>query len=361
MLRLHMARDRRTTRLGLAVALGAGVLLAVILWSRGNAVGIDTAARTPADNIAAPPPSKPVESLLRATVDPDAPAASAPDASAPTPIGFTLTGRVHDEPGRAIAGASVIVDLDADSIETTSGARGDFELRGVPPGTYRLLVVADGYLDRELECTADALAPAIDCVLTAGATVTGTVNARSGAPIAGATIHLCRGYGGAAMARMYCRAQASTGADGRFRLAGVPDAFALMVDADGFVPHCARELHVGDAIAIALDAAGALCGRVLDATTRQPVTEFVVQLHTATAEPGEYLQHAADYPSEWSQQGVTIRDRDGRWSVTRSSLTVGAVTALEIRAAGYRTLTAARVAVTRRDAEPPTYWLTPDR
>ena len=95
--------------------------------------------------------------------------------------GLEISGRVVDEAGAPVAGAEVMLTSDTWSgyrPPTRTGDDGAFRLRGVEPGTWRLMVTKDDLAQLEPDTryeVADAPLVGIEVRMTAGAAIAGTV------------------------------------------------------------------------------------------------------------------------------------------------------------------------------------------
>lgn len=162
--------------------------------------------------------------------------------------GAVLEGRVRDGQGAPVRVFSVLVSrrlgaLQRAALEPTHvvDAEGHFRLHALPPGPAEVVVVAPGLsLSEPVAVELAASQPRrVEVVLERGAEVSGrVVDRESGAPIEGARVSLER----AAADPLLSGVVARTGADGRFRLEGLPSGrHSLFVAA---VTHDARLLTV---------------------------------------------------------------------------------------------------------------------
>ncbi|MGE0400733.1 MAG: sigma-70 family RNA polymerase sigma factor [Kofleriaceae bacterium] len=239
------------------------------------------------------------------------------DPAAPARVSLTLAkgaamaGKVIDEAGKPVAGARVVatstsepfpvVDARRDGVETK--ADGTFTLPTIASGTWRLTatqgdhapattapITVDGEHDKR----------GIEIVLTAGATISGTVQDATGAPIAAADVRVVvRGT-------TFWRAQrqAFTAPDGTFAIEGLPRRAVDIVAAhtsgsSAIVPIDLAEKPTHE-VTLKLDVTGAIEGTVVD-STGQPLGDAQV-----SAEP--------TYTGSLEQQEV--------WSVRGSQLAV---------------------------------------
>ena len=152
------------------------------------------------------------------------------------PDGVDVAGVVHDERHQSLAGAEVVLVsprggwLGGRSV-ATSDDHGAFTVRDVPP-TWSIGARAKGYAPSALvdleDVARENTAPSVSIELqlrAAGATVVGKVVDENGAPIAGATVVLGRGFSGHPEATSVREAWSphvvESTADGTFRCDGV--------------------------------------------------------------------------------------------------------------------------------------------
>ena len=186
-----------------------------------------------------------------------------------------ITGTVVGPDGQVVAGAQVATRTFAGTgtewVETASGADGAFTLEfdAVRERTvYQVVAVAEG-----LSYGAARAAPGADVEIALpaiGEPITGTVTDGAGTPIAGAeaTVEYWRhGEGGISVGN-WCPLTATTGADGRFSIAGIPAGAqaAVSVEAEGFARYYdgAPENwpRTGGDVTITLQAEALVAGRV---------------------------------------------------------------------------------------------------
>ncbi len=147
-------------------------------------------------------------------------------------LGSVMSGTVTGPSGEPISGVEVVVvDSNMQFVSgATSTADGTYAVRRLPAGTYALQF-RPGYgqnylsewwndsstftLSDSIEVAAQAEVTGLDAVLSSGATVSGTVTAASGLPLAGATVSAssteCCIYGGA-----------TTDSNGQYTIVGLP-------------------------------------------------------------------------------------------------------------------------------------------
>lgn len=241
--------------------------------------------------------------------------------------GLAIAGRVRDEAGRPVAGADVQMGggggfrgrfgpggggtggvgftvLAGARPEATTGADGRFEVKGLGAGTYSLTVSRDGFAEQRLDrVTVDAEHhDAVEVTLSAGAAIRGIVSRRDGRAAEGYRVRAMvaeggessgfgrfgfggfgggfgpggpggqGGRGGPGEARV-------TGADGAFEIAGlrVGETYDLMVvGPDGMGARREGVDAPAEDVEIVVPGPGRISGRVVDAQTSAPVTDFQV-------------------------------------------------------------------------------------
>jgi hypothetical protein len=108
--------------------------------------------------------------------------------------GTTLSGRVHGDDGKAIAGAQLALSLESERRavslrEGISDREGNFVFDGLAPGKYELDALANGYArGNAVHVIVTSATSRVDVVLHRAAALEGNVTDPSGAPIAGAVV-----------------------------------------------------------------------------------------------------------------------------------------------------------------------------
>lgn len=198
----------------------------------------------------------------------------------------TIAGRVIDPAGEPVHGARVLAlpGDDDPSAEAVTDEDGAFTLADLVPGRYRV------------EARAPPLAPvwatgvptgsaAVQLQLAPGGTLTGTITAEDGSVVPGATVAALRHTGPLTRA-----AQAQTtvfDAQGEFRLEGLPPGIYDVVG--GAADHAltrVRDVELGTAevvVALVLPEGGRISGRVLDASTGEPLALARVEVERSLA------------------------------------------------------------------------------
>lgn len=126
-----------------------------------------------------------LDAELEATVPPDEPLVVVLERAA------IVTGRVVDESGTDVAGASVFVESERGSHGSTTRDDGSFVFEDVPTGTVRLRAAAEGSWTAEpvtLELASGERRDGVRLVLAPGGAVAGSVTGPDGEPVAGAVV-----------------------------------------------------------------------------------------------------------------------------------------------------------------------------
>jgi EmrB/QacA subfamily drug resistance transporter len=153
-----------------------------------------------------------------------------------------VEGRVLRQGGEPIGGATVtLTDARGEVVgAAVTGPDGGYVLADLYPGEYTLTATAEGTRPVARTVAVDGVGShRFDVVLRSNATIAGTVRAaRSGLPVADASVTLVDGYGNVAGSTV-------TGEDGRYEFGDLlPGAYTLT--ASGYAPVAARVDLVGD-------------------------------------------------------------------------------------------------------------------
>jgi len=249
-----------------------------------------------------------------------------------------LAGRVTGPGGGPVAGARVTLTahgrFDAASlltpvpVEARSGADGAFRFEAAAAEGNELVVEAEGLASARVQgARAGALSRAI--ALVPGAALEGSVRKRDGRPAGGALVRFeSDGLG---------TRWVETGADGAFRLAGLPRRRgALVVDGgdDGFAEAPATPAPGLPPLALTLAPPAVLEGRTLDVETRKPVAR--VKLRLATEDGTLSARSGADgrFRVRGLRPGqVQLRADEARyvpWTRNRVAIEKGATRTLDV-------------------------------
>lgn len=200
--------------------------------------------------------------------------------------GLEARGRVADTAGQPIGGAEIRLSqaerggggfmirmggMDRDKPDATSGADGSFRVAGLEAGEYALAVTREGYAPKRVPSAA-VLDPGPNqwpvIVLAAGVPIAGVVRSSKGEAIVGAEVF---GFGEGAGSR-----NSRTDPEGRFRLEGFGSERPVMLNvrADGYASLQKRVTPSAEEVVFVLKTSGTIRGRVEDASTKRPVTDF---------------------------------------------------------------------------------------
>jgi uncharacterized GH25 family protein len=208
--------------------------------------------------------------------------------------GSSVAGRVIDEIGDPIAGATITAGKNKDpgTQETKTDARGTFAFRNLRLGEIQFSALAKGRKPeiRTVEVKPDM--PGILFRLGRGQKVWGIVKAESGEPVAGVLIALESEDG--RVSDTY-QLELHSGQDGRFKWDGAPDTplnFSLLKK--GYEAKRQQALKPNEENVITMRHARKIEGQVLDATTGQPVTKFRAVIGYASGAEYFHAEYAAD-------------------------------------------------------------------
>lgn len=189
---------------------------------------------------------------------------------------------------------------------------GSFAIDHLLPRWYRVEASAPGFLPAvlrddmgqptSLDLTVHPVAQSLELVLsTGGVGIEGRVFDVGGGPIAGATV--------TAESQIGARAHAATDADGRFALTVVKGFVILRASAPGYSPETTSSVTPHRDIRMHLSPGSTVVGRVVDATTGDPVPGAQVHSNAGAVPALASFQNTATY--------VTTRaDADGRFRLS---------------------------------------------
>jgi protocatechuate 3,4-dioxygenase beta subunit len=223
--------------------------------------------------------------------------------------GLEARGKIVDSQGQPVAAAEIraihresgitggarfqmrVMGLNSDRPDTVTGADGSFAVKGLEEGEYTVAVSKDGYARKtvpslEVKASGENVWPPI--TIAAGSALAGTVRDASGAPVVGAQLFAIDiGSGGRPQ-------NAASDSDGRFRMDGfvAERALLLNVSAPGFATLQRNVTPPASDLTIVLKNAGTVRGRVEDADSQKPITDFSVGRSGPRGGPGGGIQIA---------------------------------------------------------------------
>ncbi len=215
--------------------------------------------------------------------------------------GRELRGRVVDSEGRPVSLARVFARGGSGVPSTQSDAEGNFELTGIPDGTYTISAEKSGYMPATMENVEVSKTSPITLTLQHGGTITGRVTGLSDRELAVTRVSIVGG-GSWSTTRV--------DASGSFTLSGVPDGM-IRVQAEVQAPRTRQsstkmiEVIRGSAPPVELDFSGtfAVTGRVTRGGVPLPSA-------TVTFDP---------VGSPGGSSGRDLTAADGRYDVMLSS------------------------------------------
>ncbi len=255
--------------------------------------------------------------------------------------GLEARGRVVDSAGKPIAGAEIRVSrpesggggggarvmiqmagLSRQKPDAASGADGSFRVAGLAPGDYALAVSREGYASKSVPAVTvntEGVSEWAPVVLTAGVPIGGFVRNGKGEPIVGAEIV---SFGEGSGAR-----QATTDPEGRFRLEGLSPDRGVMINvrADGYAPLQRTVTPPSDDLSLVLKTSGTIRGRVEDAGTNRPISDFSASVREPRGGGMGGMRimmggRQSDRSFQSSDGTFELTDvAPGRWSVSASS------------------------------------------
>ena len=208
--------------------------------------------------------------------------------------GLAVRGRVKDEDGRPLAGAQLTLSHSrtlragrggvqmtimgaGGEVRRETGADGRFEFRGLKAGDYSLAARRAGSTRTSVDVkVAEAGSEPVEIVLRPGASVSGFVRDRTGAPAAGFFVSAAVA-GGPTMGPGALAAEEPTGPDGFFAVDGLTTGESYDLSVMGPTGPAGRRAGVvapAEGLELAVSGNGQLRGRVVDAESGRPVTDF---------------------------------------------------------------------------------------
>ncbi len=211
------------------------------------------------------------------------------------PSGYELSGRVADQRGRAIGGATIVATKSLPGVRTmtsfffasdnkdvpTSSAEGSFSLR-LAEGNYDLEIRREGFAPKRLpNVRVERNTDPLKVVLVEGVAVAGRVVTASGSPVADANINLGSGELGPLGATV-------TAIDGSFAIEDLAAGTAILSvnKLEDFISFSQSVTAPDPNLLIELPAGGGISGRVVDSNSKQPLTSFSAGLSNVRAGGG---------------------------------------------------------------------------
>ena len=232
--------------------------------------------------------------------------------------GARVAGRVEDEGGQPLSGATVLVRgaprpagtvgvlqaSDENDFETRSDDQGLFEVQGVIPGALKVQALLEGYQPAEprlLEIHLDEPTQDLVLVLRRGLTLAGTVQNADAEPVDGAVLTLAHVRG-------------RSDADGAFLLAGLPEGRHELEVRHPRYNWQRQEVEVGEdspSLQVVLRGGGAVEGRVLDAAGL-PLSGAQVRFDKQARRDRHRYQASSDADGRFELDGMAL----GSYQVT---------------------------------------------
>lgn len=255
--------------------------------------------------------------------------------------GLEVTGTVTDESGTPLPGVAIGLgrnQFDAEVARAVSGDAGRFTLRGASARKGRLFASHDGFATYDVEFEPALQQGPVVITLSKGRSLRGSTVDENGQPLARIRVSLRTD-------ESYLESRATSDATGRFELANVPDQDGLSLECSGAgrIRTTVRFSRGANEVKVVLPPEAGLCGRVIDAASGAPIERFRVRFVDPEIQPGDQYMNGVN--SNW-YAGREFRSREGRWSFDRSEQPAGAVTGIEITAAGYAPARVARAVLT---------------
>jgi protocatechuate 3,4-dioxygenase beta subunit len=251
--------------------------------------------------------------------------------------GLEARGRVVDAAGQPIAGAEIRLSRperggsrfllaiggmgDREKPDASSGPDGSFRVAGLEAGEYALAFSREGYAPKRVPSVAVQVEGPNDwapVVLSAGVAIAGVVRNGKGDAVVGAQVF---SFGEGMGMR-----DTSTDPQGQFRLDGfgADRAVNLSVRAEGYAALHRSVTPPAEDLSLVLKTTGTIRGRVEDAATTRPVTDFSASYTSPRAGGFGGMQIRMGGESEKAFQSAdgTFELTDvpaGKWNVTASA------------------------------------------
>lgn len=239
--------------------------------------------------------------------------------SLPTkPKGGSVSGVVADGAGKPVAGARISNER--------NNAEGPNQVTSDADGRFVIHDVAPGPLDYELGVSAKGFAPQIVTVepgtaenpakvsikLKPGHMIRGRVLLENGQPAKGAVIST---RSASYTLSNYVSSMITVDETGAFQADSLPDDASFDVQLRGYpdLQSVPIKLDSPEPITVTLAAPGVIRGRVVDADTNQPITQFRTRLAFASdRRPGD---PQGTWNADWGKPGITFESATGEFVI----------------------------------------------
>ncbi len=251
--------------------------------------------------------------------------------------GISVSGRVLDDQGRPLAGATVGLGADRQIMnreypKVATDAEGRFKFGHIPPGTQTMTAQAPGRAPELADVVLEAGMKHVEFRLGPGQTLRGRVVDRDGKPLEGVTVQAMNWK-----AHMSLDWKTKTDAEGRFTWDSAPsEPVLLTLTKPGYIMLGQREFRAGKGeTQVTMYPPLRIRGKVVDARSGQPVPRFTVV-------DGNYYRFGNRDGKldqvNWQRGGTERRFANGQYETEYSHPQVAAV-AVRIEAEGYKPTT----------------------
>ncbi len=250
--------------------------------------------------------------------------------------GARVEGRVFATDGTPVGGAAIYIGFSPSAynrLDAVSQDDGSFVFPAVDAGEQTMVTTRRGLApdQRVLQVPSDATLVTAEVRLQPAHFLAGRVRDDAGQPVANVRVSVLvtpPGQRGMRGRGEYLDVQGKTGADGTFRLDGLP---AGRVTLELYsASHIRKE--VAD-VEVVVQRAATISGRVVDAVTGQPVEAFRIRFVKPELATGE--RGGGGYAATWAREGKSFADPLGNWRAEGEQMEPGTVWGVEATAEGY--------------------------
>ena len=251
--------------------------------------------------------------------------------------GVALSGRVLDDHGRPLVGATVGLGADRQIMNrefpsVATDVEGRFRFGHIPPGTQTVTAQAPGHAPELVDAVIEPGMKPIEFRLGPGQTLRGRVVDRDGKPLEGVTVQSMNWK-----AHMSLEWKSKTNSEGRFTWDSAPsEPVLLTLTRPGYVMLNQLEFQAGKGeTQVTMYPPLRVRGKVVDARSGQPIPRFTLVI-------GEY--HRFSNPDgqlrqvNWNRRWTWKVPAEGQFEIEYSHSPVAAV-AVRIEADGYKPAT----------------------